>query len=143
MDWFGKLKQALFPSQTEDENAVAKQAQSLTDFVQVTQQQLHTNAVPETASVTPVTSTLSPFASRILEKAKIESLKDESERQKGTSVVDLFLKPGEAKDRVEHIESIALEKSKRSTNKFTDAGRQMPDTKWKMPAFMPKKTQEK
>lgn len=143
MDWFGKLKQALFPSQAEDESGVAKEAQSLTDFVQVTQQQMHTNAVPETASVKPVTSTLSPFASRILEKAKIESLKDESERQKGTSVVDLFLKPGEAKDRVEHIESIALEKSKHAADTFTGAARQMPDTKWKIPSVMPKKAEEK
>lgn len=143
MDWFTKLKNALIPSKKQDESEVAQQAQSLTDFVQVTQQQLNTTPVSQTTTARPVTSTLSPFAARILEKAKIESLKDDSERRKATSVADLFLKPGEAKERVGHIESIALERNKRSTNKFTDAARQMPDTKWKMPSFLPKKTEEK
>ena len=121
MSWFSKLKQILSPTgseQLEQETGELLQAVD-TDRKVVAQHMSQTN----TGTAHP--STLSPFASRILEKAKIESLKDDDQRKKITSPAELFLTNSEAKKRIGHIKSIALERSKNAANTFTEAARNM------------------
>ena len=141
MQWFSKLTQALLPQKQEENLDVeAEQLQAIVDADKKIVGELPGNVVtkPQTPSQ-PVGSTLSPFASRILEKAKIESLKDDSERKPIKSPAELFLTNVKLEERVGHIESLALEKSKRDADKFLKAAEnQIPDTKFKVENFLKK-----
>lgn len=121
MHWFSKIKQSFLPPSADEE--VVSETKDLADTVSVDKKFLQTSSSPAPSVPKPAqhSSTLSPFASRILEKAKIESLKDEGDREKITSPAQLFMTNKEAEHRVEHIVSIALEKSKNAANKFTNA----------------------
>lgn len=121
MDWFSKLKQAFLPQNTQTES---QEVQTLEETTKSDRNML-TNVTASTPKVPE--STLSPFASRILEKAKIESLKEDEDREKITAPAELFLSREDAKKRVEHIESIVLQKSKNATKTLTDTAKAMPD----------------
>ena len=129
-NWFSTLKQFLFPSfEMKKEEAETKELVATVGADQKALQGMHGASDSSSVPSKPVQqiSTLSPFASRILEKAKIDSLKDEDDREKVTLPAQLFMTNKEAKKRVDHIQSIALEKSKIAQNKFVDAAKVMPD----------------
>lgn len=138
MNWFSKVTASLFPIsdtrelKTETDELAATISEDRKIIASASSQPV---SVTTPKAATP-TSTLSPFASRILEKAKIESLKDDDERQKMTSPAQLFLTREEAKNKVGHIESIALERNKLSVDKFTAAAHPKAETQFN--AFMKK-----
>jgi len=125
MQWFSKIKQ-LFSSPQEQQ--VQSETEELVETVDAdrkvlqNQPEQRNNEIKAIQKSTPK-STLSPFASRILEKAKIESLKDEDERRNITSPVQLFMTNKEAENRVGHIQRIALERNKKARNQFTDSAK--------------------
>jgi len=121
MSWFSKLKQILSPTGSEQLEQETGELVSAVDTDRKALQNIP--SVSHTAK-----SALSPFASRILEKAKIEALKDDDERKKITSPAELFLTNQEAKMRVEDIKSRILEKSRQASEKFTGAAKSMPKT---------------
>jgi hypothetical protein len=130
MQWLSNVKNALFPQSLQRKEE--QETDTLVSTVDTDRKLLQT--LPETTTkvadvsnpVSPA-PTLSPFASRILEKAKMESLKEEEDRKPLTTPAELFMTNTEAKKRVDHIESITLEKNKIATNKFVDAAKVMPD----------------
>jgi hypothetical protein len=133
MQWFSKVKSALFPdSLSKQEQAEVQDLVSTVDSDRKVLQNIpkSSSATPNTLKPEQPTNTLSPFASRILEKAKIESLKEEEDRKPVSTPAELFMTNAEAKKRVDHIESITLEKNKVATNKFVDAAKAMPDIKF-------------
>lgn len=142
MGFFSGLSKSLFADpnvdlseQTQDLEATVEQDKKMLDVA------LDLKSVPsdplgqilsKSAVATPTharrgQSALSPFASKLLEKAKIESLKSDEEREKLTSINQVFA-TGEAMEKVEHIESIALERTKRATDKFLHGSRTIPNT---------------
>ncbi|MBP9718979.1 MAG: hypothetical protein KBD46_00760 [Candidatus Levybacteria bacterium] len=136
MQWFTKLKESFLPTKAQEQQETQELVATVAADRKIMQNASSAPGVTKSVSQPIPTSTLSPFGSRILEKAKIESLKSDEERQKMTSPAQLFLTSEEAKNRVGHIQSIQLERSKNAASPFTSAAHPKQETQFN--AFMKK-----